>query len=96
MLKLFKRDKTSPVDEHITTVLDEMKQTRPDSEEYSKYLASLEKLYKLKAEQRRAPISSDTLATIVGSFMNILLIVAYEQKHVMTSKGFSHIIRPKT
>jgi hypothetical protein len=32
---------------------------------------------------------------ILGNLMGILVIVAYEQKHVMTSKGFSQLIRPK-
>lgn len=95
MLKLFKRDKTTPIDENITDVLTEMKTVGVDDEGYPKLMTLLERLYEIKAKQSRSPVSSDTLATIVGSFLNILLIVAYEQKHVMTSMGFRHIIKPK-
>lgn len=95
MLKFFKRDKIEPVDEHITTVLTEMKHQGPGSEEYPKLMSLLERLYKLKMEHNREPVSSDTIAMVAGNLMGILLIVAYEQKHVMTSKAFSHINRPK-
>jgi len=46
-------------------------------------------------KEHREPISRDTIALIAGNLMGILLIVAYEQKHVITSKGFGQVIRPK-
>jgi hypothetical protein len=96
MLRLFKRENaTSPVETLINTVLEGMRNSGPYAVEYPAQLELLERLYKLKAQARRAPVSSDTIALVAGNLMGILLIVAYEQKHVMTSKGFGHIIKPK-
>ena len=95
MRKLFSKNaKTTPVDDLITAVLIEMQMNGVDSEEYPKLMTYLERLQQVKAKERRAPVSRDTVALIVGNLMGILLIVAYEQKHVMTSKGFTQIIQP--
>ena len=95
MLKLFRKETPTPVDELIHGVLSRMNVLEVDSEEYPKLMTLLERLYELKAKNRRSPVSSDTIALVAGNLMGILLIVAYEQKHVMTSKGFGHIIKPK-
>lgn len=96
MLKYFwTNEQTTPVDSQIDMVLDEMHRVGVSSEEYPKLMTSLERLYEIKANERRDPVSKDTLALIAGNLMGILLIVAYEQKHVMTSKGFNHLIRPR-
>lgn len=93
---IFRKDQEEPLDELINEVLSQMNTLGPDSDEYPRLMAYLERLHELKAKSRRDPVSSDTLALIAGNLMGILLIVAYEQKHVMTSKGFTQIIRPKT
>ena len=95
MLRIFKKNEPQPVDDLIRDVLNKMNATEVDTEEYPKLMVLLERLYELKTKQRRAPVSSDTIALVAGNLMGILLIVAYEQKHVMTSKGFGHIIKPK-
>lgn len=97
MLRLFFKDeKTKAIDKLIADVLQNMERAAVGSEEYSSMMAHLERLYKLKAEQRRKPVSRDTIAIVAGNLLGILLIVAYEQKHVMSSKGFTQIIRPKS
>ncbi len=95
MRRFFRREKTTPVDELIESVLDEMRLVGVDSDEYPKLMAYLERLYEVKANERPNPVSRDTVALIVGNLMGIVLIIAYEQKHIMSSKGFSQIIRPK-
>lgn len=92
--KLFKKDET-PIDVLITNVLSEMDEKGPYSSEYPQLMTTLERLYEVKAKDGFNRVSSDTVAIVVGNLMGILLIVAYEQKHVMTSKGFTQIIRPK-
>lgn len=92
-MKWFKR-KQDPLDLHITTLLSDMQNENPFSDEYKKLMERMEKLYKLKAEMRRKPVSTDTLALVFGNLAGILLIVAYEQKHVMSSKGLTQILRP--
>lgn len=93
---IFTNEMPTPLDSLIDSVLDEMHASGVNSEEYPKLMAYLERLHKVKAQERRDPVSRDTLALIGGNLLGILMIVAYEQKHVMTSKGFTQIIRPKT
>jgi hypothetical protein len=93
MLERFKR-KPTDLDKLIERVEAEMMTFGPDSEDYEKHLAYLERLRKLKAGNSKKPISSDTIALVLGNLAGILIIVMYEQKHVMTSKGLGFI--PKT
>lgn len=93
--QIFKDDQPTPLDQQIDVVLQEMKSKGVHSDEYPTLMSYLERLYEIKAEERPDPVSRDTMALIAGNLMGILLIVAYEQKHVMTSKGFSQIIRPR-
>lgn len=92
--RIFWRETTSPIDPLITKVLEEMEQKGPFSDGYNDLLRDLERLYEIKNHDRLDPVSRDTLAMIAGNLLGILLIVAYEQKHVVTSKGFAQIIRP--
>lgn len=92
--QFFRSETTRPVDPEIDAVLDKMHAIGVDSEEYPTLMTYLERLHEIKAKVRRDPVSRDTIALVAGNLLGILLIVAYEQKHVMTSKGFSQIIRP--
>ncbi|MET0786968.1 MAG: hypothetical protein ABWY25_09695 [Paenisporosarcina sp.] len=55
----------------------------------------LERLMKMKAEERRNRVSPDTMAIVGGNLLGILVIVAYEQKHVMVSRGLGLILKAK-
>jgi hypothetical protein len=82
------------VDIQIEAILIEMNTQDGASEEYQRNLGYLERLSQVKTEQRRSMVSRDTVAMIAGNLAGILLIIVYEQKHVMTSKGFNQLIRP--
>ena len=87
--------KSSVVDEPIDRVLTEMNTYGPDSPEYDKLVRYLERLNDVKANERQHfVVSPDTIAIVLGNLVGILIIVAYEQKHVMTSKAMGYI-RPK-
>lgn len=95
MLRLFLHDEAKqPIDKQIDAILDEMTTKGVDSEEYPKLIGFLERLHGLKKKDKLPPVSRDTIAMIAGNLLGILLIVAYEQKHVMTSKGLNQLIRP--
>ena len=94
MKKLFGR-KTSKLDEQIDRLLLEMNDLEPNSQEYVKALVAVERLMKLQGEEHRAPVSWDTIAIIGGNLLGILIIVAYEQKHVVTSKALGMIPKAK-
>lgn len=93
---VFRKNEVTKTDALIDAVLEEMHTVGVDAPEYQNLLTYLERLHEVKAKERRAPVSRDTMLLVGGNLMGILLIVAYEQKHVMTSKGFNQIIRPRT
>ena len=94
MVNIFQKT-PSKLDEPIDTVLTRMNGLEPDSEEYKKLLPILEKLMTMKREERGNTISPDTLANVAGSLLEILFIIGFEQKHVMTSKAFGRFRRNK-
>lgn len=87
-------EEPTPVDDLIEAVLEEMRVYGPAAPEYQELMGNLERLYELKAKNRPKPVSRDTIAIVAGNLLGILLIVAYEQKHVLSSKGMTQIIRP--
>lgn len=95
MFKRFRKEKTHPLDGQINGILVIMNDTSVLSEEYPTLIRHLERFHEIKNNEKPDPVSRDTLALIAGNLLGILTIVAYEQKHVMTSKGFSQILRPR-
>lgn len=93
--EFFSNDTSTTVDEQISAILAAMKRAGVDSEEYPKLIGYLERLTDVKDKVVQKPVSRDTIALIGGNLLGILLIVAYEQRHVMTSQGFRQIIRPR-
>jgi len=95
MFRLINKDRDERVDRLIARVTDDMEMYGPESEEYSTSMAYLERLHALKAESKPERVSRDTIALVVGNIIGILVIVAYEQKHVMTSKAFGTILKTR-
>lgn len=91
----FKKDEESILDEPIAKVLTSMNKIDPGSLEYSAALKNLSQLIKLKSRDGRRRISPDTILHVVGNVVLVTIIVVYEQKHVLASKGLGFIIRPK-
>lgn len=88
-------DADAPIDEQITSILDEMTVVGVSSDDYPKYIGYLERLSAIKAKRRRDPLSRDAIAHIFGNLMGILIIVGYEQKHVLSSRAFEQLGRAK-
>jgi hypothetical protein len=95
MFGRFVRDKPSILDEPIARLLTELNTFETDTEEYSKAIEHLERLNRMKAEERRPRVNPDSWAIVAGNLLGILIIVAYEQKHVMVSKGLGFVIKPR-
>ncbi len=81
-------------DDAIERLLTEMNTYDPESPEYLNALGALERVVRIKAESQKSRISADTAVIVAGNLLGILIIVAYEQKHVLTTKGLG-FIRPK-
>lgn len=94
MLRNFFKKKESILEEPINKVLVEMSTSDPDSEEYSALLGNLERLVRLK-DEKSSRVSPDTMAIVAGNLLGILIIVAYEQKHVMVSRAVGFIMKTR-
>jgi hypothetical protein len=96
MLRRFWKEEPSVLDEPIAKVLTEMNMYGPETEEFKTALEHVERLIKLKAEERPKRVSQDTIWIVAGNLLGILVIVAYEQKHAMVSKGMGLLLKTKS
>lgn len=65
------------------------------SEEYSNALSHLERLHSIKTENRKYRVTPDAMLIVAGNLLGILVIVAYEQKHVLGTKALSFVTKAK-
>ena len=86
MLKRTKRE-SSGLEKAIDQILLEMQGYTCDEPEYNAMTDQLDKLYKLKEIDKPKRVSQDTLVLIAGNVFITLMIVAYEQKSIMTTKA---------
>jgi hypothetical protein len=95
MFGIFRKDEPTIYDEPINKVLASMQTYDTVDGEFITLVEHLERLTKLKAEKQKSKVDPNTMAIVVGNLAGILVIVAYEQKHVMTSKAMSFILKAK-
>lgn len=93
MFGFINRNQPHPIDLPIKEVMDEMERVGPNDEKFPKLVVQLDRLMEMKRDDRRHTISPDTLVVVAGNLLGILLIVAYEQKHVMTSKAMQFTLK---
>lgn len=79
------------LEREMIRILDEMNTTSQHSEEYPKLLASLERINRLRTAKTSRKLTPDVVIQAVAPLFGILILVAYEQKHVITSKGMNFI-----
>lgn len=90
----FGTNEKSPLDSEIEAVLEEMRKIGVNSERYPNMLRYLKKLIEMKRSNKPSRVNPDTIALIVGNLFGILIIIIYEQKHVITTRSFTQLIRP--
>lgn len=88
--KLHKKQ-PNEIEKLIKDVTTQMEIIGVDDDDYPALLAYLERLTKLKVGDTPKRVDRNTIALIAGNLAGILLIVAYEQKHVMTTKAFGWV-----
>jgi len=89
------RGKIDPLDGPIMNLTADMQSFGPETKEYLQMLSELERLYSLKAEQRRHGVSADTVMIVMGNLIGIVIIVSYERGNVMASKAKEYLIKPR-
>lgn len=94
-MKFRKINEPSPLDMAITRLHADMEEFGPESPEYPKMLEYLERLNNVRNSKERRTASPDQILLVAGNLLGILIIVAYEQKHVMASKGLGFVLKSK-
>lgn len=87
--------KSSSNDDGLEKVIDDVQSQiqgfTVDAPDFAETLTKMERLYKLKALNKPQRVSPDTLATVAGNLLGILVIVGHERAHVVTSKALTFI-----
>lgn len=81
--------KAHQLDPVIDELLKELNDYPGYSEDYAKRVEQLEKLYKLRDGKTPDPMSQDTLVVVGGNVLIALILIGFEQKHVITTKAIS-------
>ncbi len=89
-----KKDETS-LDPVIVKLLAELREHGSETAEFAVNLDYLERVHNLQHKTVRSRLTPDAVALVLGNLLGIVIIVAYEQKHVITSKGLGFVVKPK-
>jgi hypothetical protein len=81
------------LDEPIGNILTRMNEAGMDGQKYNECVDRLDRLMEMKADERRSRIDPNTVIIVLGNLLGILVIVAYEQKHVMVSRALGFVNR---
>lgn len=90
-MKFTKNENKSKLDEVIDDLLNQMEGKDGDSKEYEKMSDNLSKLYEAKSKMKRFDINPETLLVVGGNILGILIILAYEEKNIISSKAMKFI-----
>ena len=98
--KFKQQEEPTNLDTIIDELVREMENISPNTPEFPKLLVYLERLENLRIAKKTKThtwggVSPDTLAIVGGNLLGILLIVGYEQKHVVASKGLALLLKTK-
>jgi hypothetical protein len=93
-MKLFaKKDKRAAIDKEIEAVLEYMKIIKPETEEYTTITSNLKKLYEAKNGIPDRRIKPETIVMIVGTLLEIGLIMGHEKLNIISTKAWSRLTR---
>jgi hypothetical protein len=91
-----KDEEITPIEREIDANLKKMQEVGVTAPEYKSLMDNLVRLNDMKTKsQSHNRISLDTLAVVGGNLLVVMLIIAFEQKHIITSKAMNHLIRPR-
>ncbi|HSX24542.1 MAG TPA: hypothetical protein VLG69_01090 [Candidatus Andersenbacteria bacterium] len=77
-------------------ILDHMINETPGSDRFSALRKELEKIEKMQNPKGMQKIDINTALLVGGNLLGILVIVAYEQKHVFASTARNFVLKTKT
>lgn len=87
--------KKTDLDKAIDSVFQEMETINADSEEYSKMVQQLETLYKIRSSTKDNRVDVNTVVTVAGNLLGIVMILNYERLHIVTTKALGFVMKTK-
>lgn len=91
----WKKEEPTALDDLIKDVVDEMSRMGVNSPDYPTQLKYLKELKELKAKESRERISPNQVLAGVVNVVGIIIIVAYERNHAMTTRALDKIFRSR-
>ena len=91
-MKLFTHDE-SEYDKQVRRILKELETSDPGSEEYARLVEQLQKLQKMRAEDRPDRLSPNTAAIVGANILGIVMIIRHEQVNFIASKALGFVLR---
>lgn len=100
MLKFkLKKDKRTALDKEIDFLLDELHEDDLDNDDYEELLRRIERLTEIRAretcQKKVEHVDPNTILVVLGAIVEIVLIMNYENLHVISTKAFGRVLRPK-
>lgn len=96
---MFRLTKPNEVEKHldreVVRLLKELNSHMPGSEEFGEITERLNKLHKMRQEEKPKLVSPDTVLIVASNILGIVLMTRYEKEHVITSKALTFIRPPK-
>lgn len=83
------------LDDIMDKILAEMNEYGPNSPEYPALLKHMKKVIAMHPEMEKKSIDPNVIIGIIGNLLVAFTIIAYEQKHVMVSKSYDFIKKPR-
>ena len=89
------KDKRTNLDKEIDSVLEQMSVLEANTDQYKAMRENLSALCEARALIKPSGPSADAILTVAGSLMGIVLMLGYEQTHVITSKAIGFVLKPR-
>ena len=82
-----KKDKNPKLTKAKDVLLDKLVTLDPTDPEYPKTIVYLQRLNDLDPKKDKKSVSPDAIVGLIGTLGSVLLVVAYEQKHVFATQA---------
>lgn len=81
------------VDTAVDAAYAKLAEMDPTSDEFVKATNNIQALLKT-TKPVRDRVSPDTIVKVAGSIVSVLIIIAYEQKHVISKTAVGFVVKP--
>lgn len=89
------KDEATPLEGAINSLISHLETLEPGTELYQETVAALKVLVEARAIEktanRKASVSPDVIAAMIGHLAGIAMIIGFEKAHVITSKALPFV-----